>query len=238
MWPVGKAVPAATDCCSELSSQSEQAPTAGSNTQRTSWPSANGGEGAAAVGVAQQIVEHVVDAPRLPLAVDRSGLLGELLVVTVDSLDAGEQPIAERPDEIARQRLPHRSDGGVVDRARAVVGRTDRHSAGGGGSAEIPCQGIEVAVRLLVGSRQDVIDGAHGLLAAQLVEHVVLLVGEDALELAATADDQWCQRLVAALERRRRGRLVGCRPRSGRLRARSPRSPSAAGRTGCRRRWP
>ena len=99
-WPVGNAVPALTAPCSELSSQSEQAPTAGSNTQRTGSPSVSGGAGAAAVGVAQQVVELVVDALGLPLAVDRSRLLGQLLVVAVDGIDTGDEAVAQRLDEI------------------------------------------------------------------------------------------------------------------------------------------
>ena len=65
----------------------------------------------------------VVDALRLPLAVDRPGLLGELLVVAVDSLDAGDQADRAAARRDRSPAPPDRRDRSVVARrARGVVG--------------------------------------------------------------------------------------------------------------------
>ena len=106
------------------------------------------------------------------------------------SMPVGEA-LAERRDEVGGQR---RSRTAASASATADVGASSPPSGGGaglGGGRQLGGDGVDVAGRLLVGRRHEVVERrAPARLRAQPVEHLVLLVGEHPLELAGAADDQ------------------------------------------------
>ena len=161
-----------------------------------------------AIGVAQHIVELVVDVLGLPFAVDRPRPLGELGVIAVDGLDADSEPIAQRLHQIVGERRPGRGQGiaggPCRDLGETPQGlRTSRRRG-----AQVRGDHAEIAIDLIVDPGQQIVDRTHRLLGTQAVEDVVLLVGKHPLELATAAHDQRRQCLVAPGERCRRVRLA------------------------------
>ena len=71
-------------------------------------PGGNGGGHALAVGEAEQVVELLVDALRLPLAVHAAGPLGDGVVVAVTVGDAALEALAQRADELGGELGAHR----------------------------------------------------------------------------------------------------------------------------------
>ena len=121
----------------------------------------------------------------------------------------------------------------------------DRGRPGLGGGDQLGGDRVDVAVGLLRWPRDEHVEVADRLLAPQDVEDLVLLVGEDPLELAGAGDDQRHERRRRAAgtgsRRRRRSSVVRRRPRRASQRPRRRRRRAGrhgGGRTGRRCRWP
>ena len=186
---------------------------------------ADGGAGldrvalAAAVGEAEHVVELLVDALRLPLAVDGASPFGDGVVVAVALVDAALEPLAQRHDQPGRERLPHRRQRAASARDRAPPLPPTDNDPASAASIELGGDGVHVTLGLLGRGGHERVERAHRLPAAQGVEDLVLLVGEHPLELAGTGDDQRDERGIAPLERRlgRRRRRRPRRSTAGRL---------------------
>ena len=118
MWPDGKASPIVTAPARALSSQSGDGGPSGSTSHTTGDPGANRGGHALAVGEAEQVVEVLVDALRLPLPVDAAGPLGDGVVVALAFGDAALEALAQRGDELDGELGAHRGQRSFADRGR------------------------------------------------------------------------------------------------------------------------
>ena len=155
----------------------------------------------------ERIVELIVDVLRLPLTVDGTHALGDVLVVAATVGDGTLQALTERSDEIVADHRVCPVQGAAPKRRpqclRVVLAGLRR--TGDGSLQQVIGQRIDVRLDVGIDLVHQLIELHDGIVPAEQVEHAVLLVGQYPLELACCRDDQGHQRFVAARERCRDG---------------------------------
>lgn len=150
---------------------------------------------------AQNIVEVFVDALRLPLAVHRARRLGEFGVVAGSGGDSPIEPIPQGLHDRRGQQLQRRSHdieavncAPVIDR-RAVV---EARRAGECRVHEFIADRLAIAGSMLSCRREQGVEVGHRCLAPQGEQHIVLLIGEQPLQLAGGHHDERRELRIAA----------------------------------------
>ena len=154
---------------------------------------------AATVREAEHVVELVVDVLCLPFAIHGPDPLGDVVVVARTVGDGSVEPIAHGPQQVGPQQLVGGLEGaGLGEPAAQRFGVVDAELAGAGrrSSDQVVVERSDVHREVFADLGQHVIERRDRFVAAERVEHTVLLVGEYSLDLAGAADDQWNDRLV------------------------------------------